>query len=278
MLALGALLAAGLAIASRKLFVFEDPRIDSVEALLPGANCGACGMPGGRAFAEAVVKGSRSPAGCSVSSPEALNSIAALLGVEVGSRVKKVARLACAGGKNVAVQRAVYEGIPSCRAADLTTGGGKGCIWGCLGLADCERACSFGAITMNEQGLPVVDVDKCTACGDCVAACPRKLFSIHPVTDRLWVACKNENPAEAAERECEVACIGCGRCAMDAPQGVIVMKNNLAVIDYELNDRTSQDIIKRCPTGAIGWFDERRGFVKGPSAKKIVRKGPLPIG
>ena len=36
--------------------VEEDPRIDLVQAVLPGANCGGCGFAGCRAFAEACVK------------------------------------------------------------------------------------------------------------------------------------------------------------------------------------------------------------------------------
>ena len=44
-----------LAIANRYLKVEEDPRIDRVEEMLPGSNCGACGQPGCRGFAEAVI-------------------------------------------------------------------------------------------------------------------------------------------------------------------------------------------------------------------------------
>lgn len=57
MLCLGIALAFILAIANRKLYVYEDPRIDEVEEMLPHANCGACGKPGCRPFAEALVKG-----------------------------------------------------------------------------------------------------------------------------------------------------------------------------------------------------------------------------
>ena len=46
-----------IAVAHRKLWVWEDPRIDAVAGMLPGANCGACGFPGCRGFAEAAVKG-----------------------------------------------------------------------------------------------------------------------------------------------------------------------------------------------------------------------------
>jgi electron transport complex protein RnfB len=51
-------LAGLIAVANKKLYVYEDPRIDQVEDMLPHANCGACGFPGCRPFAEALVVGS----------------------------------------------------------------------------------------------------------------------------------------------------------------------------------------------------------------------------
>ena len=56
MAALGLILAAVLVVANRQLYVYEDPRIDEVEDLLPKANCGACGTAGCRQFAEMLVE------------------------------------------------------------------------------------------------------------------------------------------------------------------------------------------------------------------------------
>jgi electron transport complex protein RnfB len=168
---MGVLLAALLAIADKKLFVFEDPRIDDVENLLPKANCGACGCAGCRAFAEKAVTGQIAPGKCTVNSPEGTAAIASFLGVNAGTEEKRVARLACAGGVHVAKNRANYEGLDTCRAAALVSGGGKSCSWGCLGLGDCDRVCDFKAIHMDSHGLPVVTENKCTACGDCVEVC-----------------------------------------------------------------------------------------------------------
>lgn len=274
---LSLLLAAMLAIANRKLYVYEDPRIDEVANRLPQANCGACGYPGCRPFAEALVKGAANPAGCTVSDEEGREAVAHYLGVSVGDAARHVARLACAGGTNVARQQAQYAGLASCRGASLVAGGGKGCSWGCLGFGDCAIACDFGAIQLDAHGLPVVDVNKCTACGDCVAVCPKDLFSLHPVDQRLWVACKNQEAGSAILEECQVACYACGKCAMDAPAGLIAMTLNLPVIDYQQNHRT-QAPIQRCPTGAIGWLDDEGQLVKGPEAKKIVRQSARPIG
>ncbi len=277
MAGLGLALAALLALANRKLYVYEDPRINEVEALLPHSNCGACGVPGCRQFAEALVGGGAQPAQCTVSSPEGLEAIAGFLGVAVGEQEKRVARLACAGGTNVARQHAAYRGLESCRAAHLVGGGGKGCVWGCLGLGDCEVVCDFDAIHMNRHGLPVVTDDLCTACNDCVEVCPRGLFSIQPVSHRLWVACNNREKGAAAVAECEVICDGCGRCEMDAPEGLIAIRDNLAVVDYAKNELASRTPIERCPTGAIVWLDDKRGVVKGREAIRIVRQEALPI-
>ena len=278
MAVLGLLLASVLAVANKRLFVYEDPRIDEVEDLLPSANCGSCGTAGCRAFAEKLVKGEVQPGLCTVNPKETNQLIANFLGVELGHQEKRVARLACAGGNNVAPLRARYTGLDTCRGAAMVAGGGKGCAWGCLGLGDCAVVCEFNAITMNDQGLPVVDGDRCTACGDCVEICPRDLFSLHPVSHRLWVACKNLEQGEEAETDCAVICTACGRCAADAPEGVVTIQHNLAVVNYSKNSLASRIAIERCPTGAIVWLDEKSGPIKGVAAAKIVRKSALPVG
>ena len=275
MAGLGGLLALFLAIASKKLYVFEDPRIQQVEDMLPHSNCGACGTAGCHNFAEKAVAGEIEPGRCSVNTPDQNKAIAALLGVALGDVEKRVARLACAGGTHVAKMRAQYSGMSSCRAAAVAGGGGKSCAWGCLGLGDCADVCDFDAITMDAHGLPVVDVNKCTACGDCVDICPKNLFSIEGISHKLWMACRNESDPDTAEAACEVACTACGRCVVDGAPGLIHLENNLAVIDYARNDAASQKAIERCPTGAIVWLEGGK-VIKGKAAKKIIRIEPLP--
>jgi Na+-translocating ferredoxin:NAD+ oxidoreductase RNF subunit RnfB len=265
-----------LAYANRKLYVAEDPRIDEVEEMLPNTNCGACGSPGCRAFAESCVSGSSNPGQCTVSSRDMTAFIADYLGVELGDEEKVVARLACAGGNHVAKMRAQYSGLKTCRAAVAVGGGGKACSWGCLGLDDCEVSCDFDAIHMDKHGLPVVDEELCVACNDCVVACPLDLFSLQPVNHKLWVACKSLAEGDDALADCEVACTACARCVSDAPDGLISIKNNLAVVDYSRNQMASPLPIQRCPTGAIVWL-ENQNTTKGAAAKRILRKEALPI-
>jgi len=255
MTGLGVIFATILATADHFLRVEEDPRLEPIEDLLPGNNCGACGEPGCAAFAGKLVKAETSPGKCTVSSEEGLVQIAELLGVDVGSEEKRVARLKCAGGEGLVESLAGYQGISSCRGAVVVDGGGRACTWGCLGLGDCEEVCTFDAITMNWEDLPTVHVDACTACGDCVDICPLDLFVIEPLSQKLFVQCNSPLTGDAARSKCSVACDACGRCAADAPPGVIDMVNGLPVIHYDQDQKPGQRATWRCPTGAIVWLE-----------------------
>jgi RnfABCDGE-type electron transport complex B subunit len=269
---LGLLFGVILSIAYKQFKVYEDPRIDVLEELLPNANCGACGVPGCRAFAEQVVNENTNPAKCTVSSEDGIIKIADFLGVEASQEEKRVARLLCAGGKSEAHNLASYKGgISTCRGEAVVVGGSKDCSWGCLGLGDCETICDFNAISMNENGLPVVETEKCTACNDCVEVCPKSLFKIMPIGQKLIVQCKSLIEGDLAESKCSVACTACSRCVADSAPGVIDMVNNLAVINYDLNDLTNPLAIKRCPTDAIVWLE-------GDNQFEQTKKQSLPLG
>ncbi|MEZ4415475.1 MAG: (Fe-S)-binding protein [Gemmatimonadota bacterium] len=249
-----------IALAHKKLRVWEDPRVDALAELLPGANCGACGFAGCRAFAEGLVTGAVAPAGCTVMGESEVDDVAALLGVEAGQADRRVARLLCAGGSDVARRKADYFGIASCAAARAVTGGGKACAWGCIGLGDCAVACDFDAITMSAFDLPVVDPDLCTACNDCVVACPLDLFVLMPLEQHLIVQCRNLLEGDAATNVCSVACNACGRCVQDAAPGLIEIRSGLAVIDDAAVEKANPDATARCPTGAIAWVVGGQNF------------------
>lgn len=255
---LGVALGAAIAAANRAFWVWEDPRIGGAEELLPGTDCGACGRPGCRAFAEALVAGEAEPAECTNMSAGERETVADFLGVDAGEAEKRVARLLCAGGSDVAPRKAAYDGVESCAAAVAVSGGGKACAWGCVGLADCAVACDYDAIRMSDVDLPVVDPDLCTACEDCVDACPLDLFTIMPTSRKLIVQCRSLLEGEAALEVCAVACDACGRCALDAADDVIVMANGLPVVDYSRNHLTGPEATARCPTGAIRWVEGRQ--------------------
>jgi Na+-translocating ferredoxin:NAD+ oxidoreductase subunit B len=267
---LGLLFGGLIALATKRLWVWEDPRIDEVTGMLPGNNCGACGQAGCRAFAEAAIAGTVQPAQCTVMDADGVKAVAGYLGVEAGSANRRVARLLCGGGAGVAVRRAEYRGLPTCAAAATVAGGGVGCAWACLGLADCERACTFDAIFMNDRGLPIVIPALCTACGDCVEACPRDLFTLMPAEQKLIVQCRSLLEGAAAETLCAAVCNGCGRCVADAAPGLIRMQNGLAVIDYSKNALAAPSATRRCPTNAIVWVEGMQ-FMNGRGEAPAVR-------
>ena len=269
---IGVVLGAAIAAVNRKFWVWEDPRIDQAEELLPGTDCGACGQPGCRAFAEALVDGAVDPADCTNMSADEIERVADELGLDAGEASDRVARLLCAGGSDVAIRKAPYEGAESCAAAVSVTGGGKGCPWGCVGLADCAVVCDFDAIRMNENDLPVVDPELCTACEDCVEACPLDLFTIMPTDQKLIVQCRSLLEGDSATMICSVACDGCARCARDAPDDLITMEDGLAVIDYERNELANPAIQESCPTGAIVWVEGEQFAAGGrPAAEREQR-------
>jgi Na+-translocating ferredoxin:NAD+ oxidoreductase subunit B len=268
---LGLLFGAILALAYRFLKVEEDPRLEAVEGMLPGTNCGACGEPGCRALAEKIVAGAAAPGKCTVSSRPALESIADFLGVDTGGEEKRVARVLCGGGLGRARQVASYLGLSTCRGAQLVGGGGLECSWGCLGLADCVESCTFDAMVMNPWRLPVVDVDKCTACGDCVDACPRDLIELMPMSQHLIVQCRAPLAAEEARRLCVAVCDACGRCAADAPAGLIRMVDGLPVIDHGSGVPEHPKATWRCPTGAIQWVEgEQFTLMAAPPVARLA--------
>ena len=238
--------------------MWVDPRIETVTGMLPGSNCGACGFAGCAAFADRVVAGRAQPAGCTQVSGDAVQEIAAFLGVAAGEANRRVARLLCGGGRSAARARAEYRGLATCAAAAAVATGGKSCPWGCLGLADCVLACDYDAIVMNDDALPVVLLERCTACGDCVEVCPKDLFVLMPVAEKLIVQCVNPIEGDRAEAMCSAACTACGKCVVDAAPGLISLASGLAVIDYEMNPFAAPEAAARCPTGAIAWVEGRQ--------------------
>ncbi|MBC8213529.1 MAG: RnfABCDGE type electron transport complex subunit B [Candidatus Marinimicrobia bacterium] len=248
---LGILFSAGLSIANKKLYVEEDSRIVQIADELPGANCGGCGLPGCNSFAENVVNAKIGIDGCPVSTEDAVAEIATIMGIEAVAGEKKIARIICRGGNDETAKKADYHGIQTCTAAKLMGGGEKLCNYGCLGFGECVDACPFDAIFMTENGLPEVIKDKCTGCGKCAEACPREIIEIHPISNKLFVLCKNHDAPKIARTVCTKACIGCQICVRAVDEGAMFMDNHLAKINYDVFGKHPELPTEKCSTKGL---------------------------
>ncbi|MFQ3578812.1 MAG: RnfABCDGE type electron transport complex subunit B [Bacteroidales bacterium] len=251
----GALAAVVLYFVAQKFKVLEDPRIDDVEKMLSGANCGGCGFPGCRKLAEALVK-SETMDGlyCPPAGNEVMGEIAKYLGKAAQARAQTVAVVRCNGTCEVRPKTSNYDGAKSCKIAAISCGGDTACQYGCLSFGDCVSACTFDAIYMNETtGLPVVITEKCTSCGACVKACPKNLIELRKTNKKdmkIYVACMSKDKGAVAKKACGVACIGCGKCQKVCPHDAIVLENNLAYIDSE-KCKLCRKCVTECPTNSI---------------------------
>jgi len=254
---IGFVSASVLFVASKKFKVYEDPKIDQVEKLLPGANCGGCGFAGCRNFAEAVVKaGKLEGLNCPVGGSAMMIEVGKVIGIEVLASEPLIAVLRCNGTKANAVAKMNYDGAQNCVVAHSLFSGESGCPSGCVGLGDCVKVCQFDALYMDEQtGLPKVDEEKCVACGACVKTCPRRLYELRPKGPngiRVYVACMNTQKGVVAKKNCNVACIACMKCVKVTDSKSVSVNNQLSYIDTNVNAQEhGPALIGCCPTGAI---------------------------
>lgn len=283
-LSIGLLAAIILYVASVKFKVYEDPKIGEIEALLPATNCGGCGFPGCRPFAEAVAKADDlSDLYCTVGGEETMKEVAEAAGLNPVEHEKLIAVLRCSGSSLVRAKSTDYDGVRNCSLAAAIYSGETDCQYGCLGMGECVDVCDFDALHMDEvSGLPVVNEDNCTACNACVEVCPKDLFELRPLGVgkkhlRIYVACMNQDKGGIAKKACDTACIGCNKCVKVCKDDAIVVENFLAYIDVN-KCSNCRKCVYECPTDAI--LDVNfppRKEVNPNTAEKKEKKKPAPI-
>jgi electron transport complex protein RnfB len=256
---LGLVFGVVLAVAARFFAVEIDPRIEQIIAILPGANCGACGMPGCGGYADAIVHNNADINKCAPGGANSMAHIATIMGKEQSSSMRNIAVYHCSsGGLKNTNWKYNYEGIETCKSAVNIADGPNSCRWGCVGFNDCQRVCQFDAINIDEYGMRCVNLEKCTGCGACVKACPRKIPLLVPEKFCVFVRCSSKDKGPNARVLCGSghACIGCSLCVKKCPTQAISVTANLARIDYNkcVNCGLCATV---CPTKAID--DQKAG-------------------
>ena len=261
----GLVIGIGLAIASKIFYVYVDPLILSIEDVLPGANCGGCGLPGCNSNAEAIAAGTAAPNSCVAAGDDVAEAIAKILGVTVEAKEPDIAKPGCTYSTADAEIKYIYDGLSDCKAAALFSGGMKVCSIGCLGLGSCVKACQFGALSMGPEGLPIVDETLCTGCGACEKACPKNIINLSSVTRRIM----REYTTEMCTTPCQRAC----------PAGINISEyiNQISMGDYHQAVQVIKErnpfptVIGRiCPRPCEN--DCRRKYVDEPVAINFLKR------
>ena len=253
MLGLGTGFAVVLLIASEKLKVKVDPKVEQVRQALPNLDCGACGFAGCGQYAKAVIENPGELLGkCAPGGPQTASKVADILNVQISeSGPQKRPIVNCRAHTADKTYYATYQGIQTCLSANALANV-QACNFGCLGFGDCLRVCKFDALHIVD-GLAVVDYKKCTGCGACSKACPRNLIEMIPFSQEnmVVVACRSKETGKNTRSMCKVGCIGCGVCAKQSD--LFSVEDNLARMDYgkyEINDK-AKAAMQKCPTGVI---------------------------
>lgn len=243
-----------LAFANKAFSIETNPLIEIVEDVLPKGQCGACGYAGCAAYAEAVVlEPDVAPNLCVPGKKIVADQVAEITGKVSAEIEPRVAQIKCNNAISDAIKKYNYVGLEDCIAASLVQGGPKGCQYGCMGFGTCAANCPFDALTMGENGLPIVDEKKCTGCGKCSLICPKHVITMAPIGAPVAVLCNSKDKGAAAKKVCSVACIGCGACKKSCPYDAITVENNLAAVNGAicLEKCNNPICLEKCPTGAI---------------------------
>ena len=249
---IGLIIGVVLAIASIVMAVPTNEKVDAVRAELPGANCGACGFSGCRAYAKAIVAGEAEVNLCPVGGKDVAVKLGEIMGVEAGDVEQKIAVVRCLGSKDNTERRFKYQGAQNCRSATNLVGNLSSCVYGCMGLGDCMKVCPYGAIEVC-NGVARVISENCRGCGMCTAACPKGLIALVPIKEQAVVRCRNLHKGAITRKDCNVGCIGCMKCVRVCEEGAIEVKNFHAKVDPKKCTACGK-CVAACPRGCVTPF------------------------
>ena len=151
---LAAIFGAILGFASIRFKVKADPIVDQIDDILPQTQCGQCGYPGCRPYAQAIANGDAINK-CPPGGQATIEKLASLMGVEVTDSAHDL-------DKAIKTVAFIHEDM-------------------CIGCTKCIQACPVDAIVGGTKALHTVIKDECTGCDLCVAPCPTDCIEMIPV-------------------------------------------------------------------------------------------------
>lgn len=166
-----------LGFASVKLKVEADPLAEKIDAVLPQSQCGQCGYPGCKPYAEAIVNGDEITK-CVPGGQPTVVKIAEILGVDVP---------ATDGMAEPEIKVAfIHEDM-------------------CIGCTKCIQACPVDAIIGTNKSVHTVIPNLCTGCELCVAPCPTDCITMEKVEPKIenwdWKLAPNVIPVKNVAEE-----------------------------------------------------------------------------
>lgn len=250
-MSVGVVSAVVLSLASHYMKIDSNERVKEIRSHLPGANCGACGYPGCDGYAEAVFSGKALANLCIPGGKNTNEAISKIIGSEyIASQTLKKAVVRCNCTEAASAKSSIYDGLKSCAAACLVSGGILDCKFACQGFGDCAKVCPTKAISI-ENMVARVDPQKCIGCEKCVRVCPKNIISVLPEEKIIYMICSNEDEGTLARKKCKNGCIACRKCEKTCPSDAIKIINNLAVVNYEKCIDCGK-CYTVCPVGCIG--------------------------
>lgn len=162
--ALGLVFGLVLGYASRRFAVADDPIVEKIDDLLPQSQCGQCGYPGCRPYAEAIANKGEKINCCAPGGEAVMQKIATLLNVDPQP---------IDGDADSLEPERMLAVIDEAN---------------CIGCTKCIQACPVDAIVGSTRAMHTVVADLCTGCNLCVAPCPTQCITLRPVatTPDTW--------------------------------------------------------------------------------------------
>ena len=137
-----------------------NPLAEKVDAILPQTQCGQCGFPGCKPYAEAIAKGEADINLCPPGGEEGVKKLAELLGVEAKPLDES-------------------HGTPKPKSVafiDENT---------CIGCTLCIQACPVDAIVGAAKQMHTIVASLCTGCELCVKPCPVECITMEVIPESI---------------------------------------------------------------------------------------------